>query len=469
MLPFKLNANALKTLGFSSLLFSGLVSISSDAQALAVRTPDNSMTSKELCNQRYGFMGFFSAGATGISLSNDGDVREGRIKTACVWGLDGTTATTFEAVMSENRFSHTVLNHNDPRIKAIPADISYARDNRRLYYPLYTQLNHIYRVNIPGGGESGSLHYQFGHDIEHTLTKIGTDPTDGVAIWSVGATNDYVGLKMWSASSCGNDGIRHTKQSINAVNSNNFVAPGRYDGAHPYTTTQGAAIERNGAGCNFFAHLVTEVVLLKPDQITGVITIPQKVIGKVKFQSGNFTRLVGQIDRDITLSAMSFTFIPRTCSYNEQKDRNVKLDKIGLGHFANGRNEVYGGTTTINLTCPANSNVHSFVTFTDNANVNNTSNILSLSRGSTAKNVGVKVYVNDDQEAVKFGPLVLQNGTSGATRAIAKQDYAREVAPASNAAQTHSLKLTAKYARTNNEPITPGKVNGEMIFNFSYY
>lgn len=441
MLAFKLNSNYAATFGLSSLLIIGVLGLSSDAEAVSRREPDLSLNTRQDCVNKYGHITFFNQYMT-MSTAEDN---------TSVWCFFGT--------------AH-IQKESNQTVTAAPATVDYARDNLKLYYSISRSMNFI-RFNIPGGnGVQGAVapERRLGHNFVHNLTKIGED--NGVAIWRI-TPNDEVGLKMWTASSCGPDGFAYAARPHHAVNDHKAIS-----GWRDSTSPEGdAAVRAKGAaGCNYFMHLASEIVLLKPNSVTGRVTIPEIQLGTVQLQTASHAIIAGKIDYPITLPAMTFNFKARTCTYSGAKDIQVKLDKIGLGHFANGRNEVYGGTTTINLTCPANSNVHSFVTFTDNSKIDNKSNILSLTRDSTAKNVGIKVYVNDDQNAVNFGPLVLQEGTEGtAGRAIAKQDYAREVAPASNAAKTHSLKLTAKYARINNQPITPGKVNGEMIFNFSYY
>lgn len=426
-----------------SLLSALLLShFSSNAVALAQRQPDTSLHSREDCIKKYGHMSYYGAAMT-MSIPTD------TTNVFCI---------------------HHVANVENLTIPTAPNVYSYARDNLRMFIPISTQISRV-RVNIPGGSQGGvpAPYRELGNDFVHSLTKIGTD--NGQTIWRI-TPNDEVGLKLWNGSSCGPDSIQDMKNSDFAVNSNrhhsgfldNYVLTVK-------SGTQGAAYRKALDGCNYHAHIVSEIVLLKPDVINGRVSIPARPLGKIELQSRNYGILAGHIDFNINLPAMSFTFQPRTCRYQGQTEQTVKMHKIGLGHFANGRNEVYGGETTISLHCPSQANVESYVTFTDNSNINNTTDILSLTRDSSARNIGLKIYVNDDTTATKFGPVHYNPGTENTRgRAITKQSYMRKVSNAHpNQELTHSLKLVAKYARLNNRPITPGTVKGEMMFTFSYY
>lgn len=213
----------------------------------------------------------------------------------------------------------------------------------------------------------------------------------------------------------------------------------------------------------------SQVVLLKPEALTkGTLSIQHSDVGLLELQASEASKLRGKIDYNIRLTPANYTFTQRTCSYGGAREQTVTMHKIGIGHFAD-RNEVYGGTTNIQLTCPAGANLEPYVTFTDNSKLSNETDILTLSSGSTARNVGIRVYLNDNQ-AIKFGPLVFNAGTEGTSvQAVTKKDYAIKLGERTQNAQNYNLKLTAKYVRTNTQRIQPGKVNGEMMFTFSYY
>lgn len=429
-----------------SLLSALLLShFSSNAVALAQRQPDNSLNSREDCVRKYGHITYYGGSMT-MSSGND---------TTNVWCI------------------HHVAPETDLIIQGGSNEFSYARDNLKMFIPMKTHISRL-RVNIPGGtsgqGEPAPLR-QMGQTFEHSLQPIGND--NGQVIWSI-TPNNEVGLKIWNATSCGPDGLDYTSQNDLAVNTT-IHHSGMYRSGHTSYIRNTPGLAWTGPahtlGCNYYAHITTQVVLLKPDAVEGRVTIPTQKLGTIKLQSANYGILAGHIDFDINLPAMTFTFNKRTCSYKGRTDQTVKMHKIGLGHFANGRNEVYGGETTISLHCPSQANVESYVTFTDNSNINNTTDILSLTRDSSARNIGLKIYVNDDTTATKFGPVHYNPGTENTRgQAITKQSYMRKVSNAHpNQELTHSLKLVAKYARLNNRPITPGTVKDEMMFTFSYY
>lgn len=444
-----------------------------EAQALATREVDFGLSSRQACIDKYGHLSYFGSDMT---LASDDDLREGRRKVWCIHTVALERSDAVNNVGGVQQVANGVF--------------TYPRDNLKLYIPISTQIHRI-RVNIPGGSQGGvpAPYREMGNTFEHNLNPIGND--NGQTIWGIPGI-DTVGLKIWNATSCGPDDYGYTSQSDLAVNATEHHS-GMYRAGHGSykRNTPGVAWADIGGGCNYFAHITTQVVLLKPDVVNGSITIPAQRLGRVKLQSGNFDILAGKIDFDINLAPMSFRFAPRTCSYSGPKDQTVIMKKVSVQDFFGIRNvrpirqEVYSyndsgkaiGNDTIEgnqfsliLNCSQDARVESYVTFTDNLNPNNTTNILTPKTGTgQAQQVGIKLYLKGREEAINFSPIAFQPGTEGTKgQAIAQSANAIRVGGRSNQAQTHRLDFTAKYARLGNR-VTAGKVNAEMVFNFSYY
>ncbi|MFG9466488.1 fimbrial protein, partial [Pseudomonas paraeruginosa] len=95
-----------------------------------------------------------------------------------------------------------------------------------------------------------------------------------------------------------------------------------------------------------------------------------------------------------------------------------------------------------------------FVTFTDAVNPTNTSDVLSLSSGSTATGVGIQIR-RDDNTAIKFGP----------DSTVANNVNQWKVGEYGNVEV--SIPLKAGYKKTG-QKVTAGTANGTATFTFSY-
>lgn len=290
---------------------------------------------------------------------------------------------------------------------------------------------------------------------------------------SIYKLNEFIGLRLWASLLDGalsnfrnNSAYFVNGKSTYAGKSLNKFA-GDYYNAPVVPDNPNA---KGGFNANF--NLDAELVLLKAPDMGTEIVVPAQTIGMVKIHSANYRKISGKIDFPISISGMSITFTPRTCEYKGDSQRTVTLHKIGLGHFRDKDEVASGGSVQLRLECDAAANVDSFVTFTDNSNHSNTSNILGLMPGNdSAKNVGLKIYMNESQTPVNFGPVEYNPGTEGTElQSIMKKNYAQQVGSKSTQAQVHNINLKANYVRINrNEQIKPGKVNSEMMFTFSYY
>lgn len=403
--------------------------LSFDAVALATREPNNNMT-RQMCQSRINNQQ--------VGFGNDIVLIEG--SEMCVYDRRGST-------------QRLVINANSV--------ISYPRDTMQLYYPLAKGQQAV-NLWISGTGRSeapyygGTAPWQLGSEVEVLLDELTT--INGQTIYRI-SDSDAIGIRLWTAVNGGGNISGNASYQINNKHQVSGAGLGdQWGGIRNYAT-------------NHFFQVAYEIVVLNVDAVGQTISVPARQIGTMKLHSANYPKISGRIDYPIMIEPMNFTFVPRTCSYQEAREIAVKLDKIGIGHFTN-RNEVYGGATTLNLHCQANSNVTPWVTFTDNSDINNNTNVLGLTSDSTAQNLGLRIYMNDNSDPVKFGPVQFKAGTeqSSVGRAIQKQDYMRQVGTASDTARNHQIKLVAKYFKKSNQaPIVPGKVKGEMMFTFAYY
>lgn len=435
-----------------------LIGCISKASAEAQRDPNSSMTADE-CSRRAiavhtaaGARDPAFAATVSPSINGNGGVY-----------LIGTTADPSQEICIHNLRQET--NHFD--FPAASATITYPRDGIAKFYTLPNSAMRVKQeIIVPGQGgtrqNSPAPPWSLGQEVVIDLPQY-SEKLNGQTVYLLDQEG-HLGIRFWASL---------TEGGLNAVrnNPNRFVNDGhKFGGDGNIKGSYRGQLNTKALNENF--NLDAELVMLKMPTSGRSINIPGQKVGKVYIHSANYKKISGKIDFDITISPINVTFVPQSCSTGLDKEVNVKLDKIGLGHFANGRNEVYGGTTTLNFRCDPGVAVNSFVTFTDNSNINNTSDVLGLAKGSTAKNVGLKVYLNDSTNAVKFGPVVHAPGTAGtASPAIVKQDYMHAVGTSvqNQNRQVIPLKLVAKYVKTGNQPIVPGEVKGEMMFTFSYY
>lgn len=339
--------------------------------------------------------------------------------------------------------------------------VSYPRDTLTLNHSLGKQT---LAVNLwISGTESdqppyfgGTTPWTMGQDVTIDLPVLTT--INGQSIYQLD-DDGAVGLRLWTGT---NDAPLLNRDDTSTQVNNGYKIP------HNRNLGDHFGVIRTNSH-NFAFQLRYEVILLKPDAVGRVITVPAKRVGTLKLHTTAFDKISGKIDYPITFRATSFTFIPRTCSYSGAVERVVKMNKIGVGHFHN-RDEVYGGETVLNLNCGAGANVDSHITFTDAADNSNTSDALKLlpeAVNAGTKGLQVRLYKDSETTPISFGPIEY----SPSTTAILKKDYQKQVGTkqetSGNSPQNYSIKLTAKYLKTGE--ISPGPVKTAAMFTFSYY
>ena len=152
----------------------------------------------------------------------------------------------------------------------------------------------------------------------------------------------------------------------------------------------------------------------------------------------------------------TFTITSRACQLTSQANTTVNLPAISAGEFTGVGSESTGSAPfTLSLNCPAGVSVHA--TMTDVTNPANTGSILSMTRDSTAKGVGLVLYKLQDTDPVKYGPDSSAQGNTNQW----------PVGNDPSASGSVSIPFTVRYIKTAS-PVTPGSVRAASTITFSY-
>ncbi|MDL4454799.1 hypothetical protein QRZ34_27615 [Klebsiella michiganensis] len=111
-------------------------------------------------------------------------------------------------------------------------------------------------------------------------------------------------------------------------------------------------------------------------------------------------------------------------------------------------------SVTLSLRCDTGITVAA--TVSDQTNQGNTSNIISLSAGSTAKGVGIQAFYNGSNTPVNLGP---DNSSKGNTNQFS-------ITRTTTQGQIVTVPLAFKYVRTG--AMEAGSANGLVGVTFSY-
>ncbi|MBA4708373.1 fimbrial protein [Aquitalea aquatica] len=152
---------------------------------------------------------------------------------------------------------------------------------------------------------------------------------------------------------------------------------------------------------------------------------------------------------DTVLRVNTFSLAATTCSLSGINPTTVSLPALSyntlptIGSLA--------GTTpfAIAINCPAATRL--YITFTDNNNIGQTSNILALGSGSTAKGVGLQLAYQGS--TISFGP---DSAASGNTNQLFL----------ANLTGLRSLPFAVSYIRTGT--VSPGSLSATATFTLSY-
>jgi len=153
---------------------------------------------------------------------------------------------------------------------------------------------------------------------------------------------------------------------------------------------------------------------------------------------------------------VTFNITSRACQLTSEANTTVNLPAISAGEFTGVGSESMGSAAfTLSLNCPAGVSVHA--TMTDVTNPANTGSILSMTRDSTAKGVGLVLYKLQDTDPVKYGPDSSAQGNTNQW----------PVGNDPSASGSVSIPFTVRYIKTAS-PVTPGNVRAASTITFSY-
>ena len=118
----------------------------------------------------------------------------------------------------------------------------------------------------------------------------------------------------------------------------------------------------------------------------------------------NFRGFKGNTRINISLTGFSFQLQPQTCKITSPNNINLNLPTVAAKDIKAGKR--YGGKFNIRMECPRDVNekyISTYITFTDSSNPSNRGNILSLTKDSSAKGVGIQLYQGNNPIPISYG------------------------------------------------------------------
>ncbi|RQT12936.1 hypothetical protein DF044_15800 [Burkholderia contaminans] len=158
-----------------------------------------------------------------------------------------------------------------------------------------------------------------------------------------------------------------------------------------------------------------------------------------------------------SLNAASMSVTARTCKITSGKARTVPLPSLyagslkAIGDVAPAKSAPF----SFDLQCDANLGI--YATLSDVTNPANTSDVLSLGRGSGASGIGIQIMKQGTDTPLRFGPDSSAKGNTNQWL----------VGRSSTANTKLSVPFEARYVKTA-EKITPGTVEALGSITFSY-
>ncbi|NWK77834.1 fimbrial protein [Aquitalea sp. LB_tupeE] len=159
----------------------------------------------------------------------------------------------------------------------------------------------------------------------------------------------------------------------------------------------------------------------------------------------------GNVTKVLTYqSSLPFNMTVNTCSLQSNSISNITLPQITSNALPSINSRAGMTQFRLMVNCPNNTNLN--ITFTDNNNIGQTTNILTPATTSTAKGVGVQLQYNGT--IISFGPDSAEPGTTN------------QIVLNSNLTGVQSFPFTASYIRTGT--VTPGTLSSTATFTLSY-
>ncbi|CAM3661468.1 fimbrial protein [Rahnella victoriana] len=205
---------------------------------------------------------------------------------------------------------------------------------------------------------------------------------------------------------------------------------------------------------SFTARLVSTTTTIQ----SGSVTLPG-TIGYLRIVDKNDVAGSSTIIPVNLVVSGSMTFTSQTCTVSaNSKNIGVSLGKVNSNAITTGGSSLVHSPFTINLdSCSVTSGLSVNMTFTDNNNPANTSNILSLTNdGKQATGLGIRIINQATQQPVSYGPDSAVVGNPGQFRVT------------TTTGGSLSIPFMATYIKSGSEPIVGGTANGVATYTMSY-
>ncbi|MDQ8024213.1 MAG: fimbrial protein [Moraxellaceae bacterium] len=185
--------------------------------------------------------------------------------------------------------------------------------------------------------------------------------------------------------------------------------------------------------------------------VNGTVTLGK--IGEIRIAETGVTNAIVPVNLVVS-GSLSIT--SRTCSVSTaSRNIAVAMGTINRGAFTGVGSTAGGGNFTVRLeNCSTGLNL--FMTFTDGNNPANTSDVLSLTPGTTAaKGIGIRITRQDNSQVVSYGPDLALPGNPG------------QLSFGTTTAATRDLAFKAAYVQTQSF-IAGGTANALATITMSY-
>lgn len=174
-------------------------------------------------------------------------------------------------------------------------------------------------------------------------------------------------------------------------------------------------------------------------------------------QSVAYVSAKDQLDNEkvatINLSATTITIKARACTVGTTQ-QNVDLGTVTPNDLPSVGS--VSADKAINIALSCDDHVHLYATASDQSNLANTSNVISLSKDSTGSGVGVQMLYGDSEVPLELGP---DDSSEGASHQFKITDVSGDGA-------TVSVPLRVRYVRTGD--LQGGTANALAGVTFSY-
>ncbi|WP_372437123.1 fimbrial protein [Pseudomonas chlororaphis subsp. aureofaciens] len=201
-----------------------------------------------------------------------------------------------------------------------------------------------------------------------------------------------------------------------------------------------------------------EMKLIATDRLkTGSYTIPAKVVATMRAADSRYELIPGISDVNLWLNSTVVDVKASGCKVTPGSVlQTVSLPPANTTEF-NGVGSFAAQSARFSVAVDCDPDVSVYATMTDATTPANTSDTLSLGRGSSADGIGLKLYKSGESTPVKFGP-----DSSGKNNI--NQWY---VGKSSTGNRNITIPFQAQYVQTKPK-IETGKVEALSTITFSY-